>query len=46
MHGLPHDATVRKALRSMIDDELVIRDDRGYRIAEPFFAEWIRRYQS
>jgi uncharacterized protein len=45
-HGLPHDATVRKALRSMIDDELVIRDDRGYRIAEPFFAEWIRRYQS
>jgi len=45
-NGLPHDATVRKALRSMIDDELVIRDERGYRIAEPFFAEWIRRYQS
>jgi uncharacterized protein len=45
-HGLPHDATVRKALGAMIDDELVLRDARGYRIAEPFLAEWIRRYQS
>jgi hypothetical protein len=44
--GLPHDATVRKALNAMIDDELVLRDDRGYRIAEPFLAEWINRYQS
>lgn len=45
-YGLPHDATVRKALKTMIEDELVIRGDGGYRIAEPFFAEWIRRYQS
>ena len=45
-HGLPHDATVRKALRAMIDDELVVHGDDGFRIAEPFFAEWIRRYQS
>jgi hypothetical protein len=45
-HSLPHDATVRKALRAMGDDELVLRDDRGYRIAEPFLAEWIRRFQS
>lgn len=44
--GLGSDATVRKALRVMIDDELVIRDGTGYRIAEPFFAEWIRRHQS
>jgi hypothetical protein len=45
-NGLPHDATVRKALGAMIDDELVVRDARGYRIAEPFLGEWIRRYQS
>ncbi len=45
-YGLPHDATVRKALRGMIEDELVLQDDQGFRIAEPFFAEWIRRYQS
>lgn len=45
-YGLPHDATVRKALRSMVDDELVLRDERGHRIAEPFFAEWIRRNRS
>jgi|SRR5579862_911756 len=45
-HSLPHDATVRKALRSMGDGELVVRDERGYRIAEPFLAEWIRRFQS
>jgi hypothetical protein len=45
-HGLGSDATVRKALRVMIDDELVSRDGTGYRIAEPFLAEWIRRHQS
>lgn len=45
-HNLPGDATVRKALRTMDDDELVRRADPGYRIAEPFFAEWILRYES
>lgn len=45
-HGLGGDATVRKALRTLIDDELVIRDADGYRIAEPFLAEWVRRSQS
>lgn len=45
-HNLPPDATVRKALRTMGDDELVTRDVRGYRIAEPFFAEWIVRNES
>jgi hypothetical protein len=45
-HGLPIDATVRKALKTMVDDEIVMRDSSGYRIGEPFFAEWIRRYQS
>jgi hypothetical protein len=45
-YGLPHDATVRKGLRVMIEDELVAQGEDGFRIAEPFFAEWIRRYQS
>jgi len=45
-HNLPSDATVRKAIRALSDDELVIRIDDGYRIAEPFFAEWILRYES
>ena len=45
-HNLPPDATVRKGLRVMTEDEIVMRDERGWRIAEPFFAEWIRRYQS
>jgi uncharacterized protein len=45
-HGLPIDATVRKALKVLIDDEIVVRDANGYRIGEPFLAEWIRRYSS
>lgn len=45
-HNLPSDATVRKAIRTLSEDELVVRTDDGYRIAEPFFAEWILRYES
>jgi uncharacterized protein len=45
-HGLPIDATVRKALKVLIEDEIVVRDASGYRIGEPFLAEWIRLYSS
>src|SRR5579884_814438 len=45
-HGLPPDATVRKALRTLAADELVARDASGYRISEPFLAEWILRFES
>jgi hypothetical protein len=45
-HNLPADATVRKAVRTLRDDELVARIERGYVIAEPFFAEWILRNES
>jgi hypothetical protein len=45
-HSLPPDATVRKAIRTLSEDELLLRDDDGYRIAEPFFAEWILRFES
>jgi hypothetical protein len=30
-------------LDSLVQDELVERDRAGYRIAEPFLAEWILR---
>jgi len=45
-HNLPADATVRKALRTLRDDELAARTEGGYAIAEPFFAEWILRNES
>jgi len=45
-NGLPPDATVRKAIRTLSEDELVVRDDEGYRVSEPFFAEWILRFES
>jgi hypothetical protein len=45
-HGLPSDATTRKALRVLADDELVVRSARGYRISEPFLARWVARFES
>jgi hypothetical protein len=42
-HNLPATSTVQKALEALGNDELVDRHDRGYRIAEPFLAEWIVR---
>jgi uncharacterized protein len=45
-HNLPATSTVQSALLALSDDELVERHEQGYRIAEPFLAEWIvqRRY--
>jgi hypothetical protein len=44
-HGLPAPSTVQRALDALVTDELVAREGPGtYRIAEPFLAEWIRRY--
>jgi hypothetical protein len=40
-HNLPAASTVQRALEALIDDELVSRFADGYRIAEPFLAEWI-----
>jgi hypothetical protein len=42
-HGLPGTSTVQRALEALVDDELVERHGAGYRIAEPFLAEWIIR---
>jgi hypothetical protein len=40
-HNLPATSTVQRALEALVDDELVTRFAEGYRIAEPFLAEWI-----
>jgi hypothetical protein len=40
-HNLPATSTVQSALLALADDELVERHEQGYRIAEPFLAEWI-----
>jgi hypothetical protein len=42
-HNLPGPSTVQRALETLVQDELVQRDVSGYRIAEPFLAEWIVR---
>ena len=44
-HGLPAPSSVQRALDALVTDELVAREGPGaYRIAEPFLADWIRRY--
>jgi hypothetical protein len=43
-HNLPGPSTVQRALEALVDDELASRSGAGYRIAEPFLAEWILRY--
>lgn len=41
-HNLPGTSTVQRALEALVEHELVERARDGYRIAEPFLAEWIR----
>jgi uncharacterized protein len=42
-HNLPAASTVQRSLDTMVQEELVERAGAGYRIAEPFLAEWIAR---
>jgi len=42
-HDLPGPSTVQRALEALVADELAERHGNGYRIAEPFLAEWILR---
>ena len=43
-HELPNPSTTQKALSVLVEDELVAKHgDDGYRIVEPFLAEWIVR---
>jgi hypothetical protein len=43
-HALPGTSTVQRAIQALVNDELVERHGSGYRIAEPFLAEWILRH--
>ena len=43
LHGLPPATNVQRALRTLVERELVVGDGGAYSIAEPFLAEWIRR---
>ena len=45
-HDLPGASTVQRAVQQLAADELVERGEDGYRIAEPFLAEWIRAYST
>jgi hypothetical protein len=40
-HNLPAASSVQTALQALVSDELVIPFADGYRIAEPFLADWI-----
>jgi hypothetical protein len=42
-HGLPAASTVQRAIEALVNDELIERHSDGYRIAEPFLADWILR---
>jgi hypothetical protein len=42
-HNLPGASTVQRALETLVEDELIRRSGGGYKIAEPFLAEWILR---
>ena len=42
-HALPATSTVQRALDTLERDELIERHSGGYRISEPFLAEWILR---
>ena len=42
-HALGAASSVQRAVETLVADELVARDRDGYRISEPFLAEWIVR---
>jgi len=42
-HNLPGPSSVQRALQTLVREELVSREERDHRIAEPFLAEWVRR---
>lgn len=44
-HGLPGASSVQRALQTLERQELVARQQGDSWIAEPFFAEWIRRLE-
>jgi uncharacterized protein len=46
-HGLPSSSHIQRAIAPLIEDELIVKEERGsYDIAEPFLREWIVAYVS
>jgi hypothetical protein len=46
-HGLPSSSHIQRAMTPLIEDELILKEERGsYDIAEPFLREWILAYVS
>ena len=44
-HQLPSASGVQRALKALVDDELVVkRPDGSYDLSEPFLREWIRAF--
>lgn len=46
--GLASGSSVKRVIDALEAAELIVRDadDRGFRLADPYFAEWLRRAQS
>lgn len=42
VHNLPPPTNVQKALRALVEREIVTSDEGEYAIAEPFLTEWMR----
>ncbi len=42
-HSLPSSSSLQTALKALTDKSIVMRTDRGYRLEDFFFAEWLRR---
>ena len=40
-HNLPGPSSVQRALEALSREELVVREEAGHRIAEPFLADWL-----
>ena len=46
-HGLPSTSHVQRALKPLVEAELIVKEAEGdYGFAEPFLREWIRAYAS
>lgn len=42
-HSLQSSSSLQSALKALIDKSMVMRTERGYRLEDFFFAEWLRR---
>ena len=43
-HGLSSASSVQSALKGLMEKDLITRTEKGYRVYDFFFAEWLRSY--